>query len=399
MRRLGIIFIVLFVFVLGGYFSYRKIISYYNLDLHHIKKVLEPPKQDIVQLLKKGNELEKPLAITDNFHIGIFADLKKFGMPRVLRFDDQGVLFTSLTKKGGIIALPDNDNDGVVDEIVTVLAGLNNPHGLDFHQDWLYVAESDRVVRYKYNSGNFTVDKGEVLFLLPDRGRHYTRTINVHEDKLYTSIGSSCDVCIENDEKRAAILVSDLNGNNLRVFASGLRNTVFFDFDSEGKMWGNDMGRDFLGNDLPPDELNIINEGSKYGWPRCYGKSIRDIKFRSFESLDHCKSTFPSTYDYPAHIAPLGIRFVDSEIFSSNEQGDLLVSFHGSWNASPPRGYKVVKLKVEEGRVTVMEDFVSGWLTDEGDILGRPVDLIFGSDGALYISDDKAGVIYLVTNN
>jgi glucose/arabinose dehydrogenase len=399
MRRLVVIFVALFVFVLGGYFVYRQIISYYNLDPRFIKKVLEPPKQDIALLLKKGNDLNKPLTIADDFHIGIFADLGDFGMPRVLRFDDQGVLFTSLTKKGGVIALPDEDNNGVVDEVITVLAGLNKPHGIDFVEDWLYIAESDKVVRYKYNPGNYTVDKGEVLFSLPGGGSHYTRTINILEDKLYTSVGSSCDVCIENDEKRAAILVSDLDGNNLRVFASGLRNTVFFDFDKEGKMWGNDMGRDFLGNDLPPDELNIINEGSKYGWPRCYGKSIRDLKFRSFESLDYCKSTIPTTFDFPAHVAPLGLRFIDSKVFSSDEQGDLLVSFHGSWNASPPKGYKIVKLEIENNQVTDVEDFISGWLTNEEDILGRPVDLLFGSDGALYVSDDKAGVIYLITKN
>jgi glucose/arabinose dehydrogenase len=390
---------LLLILVAGVYYGYSYIISYYNIDPRVIKKVLEPPKQDIAILLKKGNELDKPLKIVDNFHISIFADLGDFGLPRVLRFDNNGVLFTTITKKGGLLAMPDRDGNGVVDEIVTVLAGLNNPHGIEFYQDWLYVAESDKVVRYKYDSDNFSVDKGEVFFSLPDGGRHFTRTINILDDKLYTTVGSSCDVCIESDEKRAAMLISDLDGDNLEIYASGLRNTVFFDFDKDGQIWGNDMGRDFLGNDIPPDELNIIKKGMNYGWPRCYGKSIRDNKFRSFESLEYCRSTVPTTYNYPAHVAPLGIVFIDSAIFPSEDQGDLLVAFHGSWNASPPRGYKVIKLGIEDNQVVDTEDFLYGWINDEGDILGRPVDLIFGNDGALYISDDRAGVIYLVTNN
>jgi glucose/arabinose dehydrogenase len=203
-------------------------------------------------------------------------------------------------------------------------------------------------------------------------------------------------VCREKDDKRSAILVSDLDGSDLNLFASGLRNTVFFDFDAQGRMWGNDMGRDFLGDDLPPDELNIIEAGRDYGWPYCYGKNVRDNKFDSGNTIN-CAESQGSTYDYPAHIAPLGVRFINSEMFSEDSQDDLLSVFHGSWNSSTPVGYKIVKLDVSGKEVLEMEDFISGWLKKDGDVLGRPVDLIFDNEGYLYISDDKANIVYILS--
>ena len=318
-------------------------------------------------------------------------------MPRVLAFDSNGVLFASLTKAGIVVAFPDEDKDGIADEVKVVLSELNRPHGLFFHGEKLYVAETDKVVRYDYNPENLFVAEGEKLFDLPGGGRHSTRTIKILDGKLYTSVGSSCDVCIEKDEKLAAILISNLDGSDLRVFARGLRNTVFFDFDSEGRMWGSDMGRDFLGDLLPPDELNIIENGADYGWPYCYGTNIRDGKFKILEPLDHCINTLSTVFDYPAHVSPLGITFIDSDLLPEGDQGNILVAFHGSWNSTVPVGYKIVKLIVEEGNVTSMEGFITGFIQEDGGILGRPVDLVFGPDGVLYISDDKAGLIYILT--
>jgi glucose/arabinose dehydrogenase len=398
MKKLAVILLG-FIIISGlGYFSYLRILDHYHITPSIIKKVVQPPKQDISVLLKKGDELKTPLSLPDGYSIGVFANLKDYGMPRVLAFDKNGVLFSSITGQGGILALPDKDNDGVADEVITVLAGLNRPHGILFYNDYLYIAESDKVVRYNYNEQNFTVTIDKVLFTLPNGGRHFTRTIKMYEDKLYTSVGSSCDVCDENNTNRAAVLVSNSDGSDLKIYANGLRNTVFFAFDEKGIIWGNDMGRDFLGDNLPPDELNIIASGKDYGWPRCYGQMIRDNIFRSWESINSCNATTAPVYEYPAHVAPLGITFINSILFPVNDNGNLLVSFHGSWNASTFKGYKVVKLTIKDEKVIRMEDFISGWISD-GDILGRPVDLIFGSDGVLYLSDDKAGLIYIVTKS
>jgi glucose/arabinose dehydrogenase len=147
---------------------------------------------------------------------------------------------------------------------------------------------------------------------------------------------------------------------------------------------------------LPPDELNIISEDKDYGWPYCYGDRVRDVKFKTGEKGVHCVDTQSPVFNYPAHVAPLGIAFIDSNLFSPTEQGNLLVAYHGSGSTSNPVGYKIVKLTVFADSVAQAEDFITGWQTD-GEVLGRPVDLIFDEEGTLYISDDKAGLIYNLT--
>ncbi len=369
--------------------------TYLKIDTRVFLTNLIPPRKDIKQYLPQGAELRYPLTIPSGFRIAVFADLGT-GKPRVLALDPGGTLLTSITNKGKVVALPDENRDGKADKMVDVLTGLNRPHGIAFEGGKLYVAETDKVVSYSYDPASFKASYPEILFSLPSGGRHFTRTIKIREGKIYTSVGSSCDTCLEDDSRRAAILVSDLDGSNLRVFAKGLRNTVFFVFDKKGQIWGNDMGRDFLGDNLPPDELNIISENKDYGWPYCYGNQIRDVKFKIGEKGAYCVDTQSPVFNYPAHVAPLGLAFINSSLFSPNEQGDLLVAYHGSWNRSEPVGYKIVKLTVFADSVGQAEDFISGWLTD-GEVLGRPVDLLFDQQGALYISDDKAGLIYYLT--
>lgn len=387
-RKLLVFLIIIFIGIIS--YGLRK---YFFITKSIYQTQIEGPSDDA---LKSGGELNSPLKVPEGFNIGIFADLREFGSPRVLVFDKDGVLFTSLTSAGRVVAVPDKNQDGIADEIKVVLQGLNKPHGLVFYKNFLYVAETDRVVRYDYDKKSLSVSNPKVILSLPGGGRHFTRTIKLFEDKLYTTVGSSCDTCLEEDERRAALLVSDLDGNNLRVYARGLRNTVFFIFDRNGRIWGNDMGRDFLGDDLPPDELNIIQDSKDYGWPWCYGNKVRDVKFKRNEQTDFCKNTQEPAFAYPAHVAALGLVFIDSPLFSQEEQGDLLVSFHGSWNSTKPVGYKIIKLKIEETGVVGMEDFITGWL-DGGKIIGRPVDLVFDKGGYLYISDDKANVVYILS--
>jgi len=369
--------------------TYLFIKRFLYTDPEFIFRLSKSPRQDIAEFLPQGSDLNFPLTIPEGFRLAVFADLGQVGSLRVLAFDPQGTLIVSVTKQGKVVALPDRNNDGIVDEIITVLSDLDRPHGMAFQAEKLYVAETDQVVRYDYDANNFRVENREILFSLPDGGRHFTRTIKILEDKIYTSVGSSCDVCLEKDGQRAAILVSNLDGSDLREYAKGLRNTVFFDFDSDRRVWGNDMGRDFLGDDLPPDELNIIEQGRDYGWPYCYGNKVRDSKFKPGKEPDYCDNSWSTTFDYPAHVAPLGLVFDD--------RGNLLIALHGSWNRTVPVGYKIVKLRIVNSKVTGMSDFITGWLKENGDVLGRPVDLKFGQDGMLYISDDKADLIYILT--
>jgi glucose/arabinose dehydrogenase len=403
MKKIFAAALIITGFSIGGYLIAKNI---NNFNLKDLINTIKPPTEDIsIKLplgrlgkLPQGADLESPLRVPDGFRIALFADLKEYGSPRVLTFDPNGVLFTSMPNDGLILALPDSDNDGIVDNVIKVLEGLNYPHGIVFDNGYIYVAETNRVMRYQYDANTLSASSEFKLFDLPGGGRHFTRTIKILGDKLYTSVGSSCDTCQENDNRRAAILVSDLNGNNLEVFASGLRNTVFFVFDKQGLMWGNDMGRDFLDDNYPPDELNIIKEGKDYGWPWCYGQNVRDFKFLPYDNLDNCIKLERSIYDYPAHVAPLGLTFIESDMFSKADQGDLLSVFHGSWNSTVPVGYKIVKLEVERNTVRGMEDFITGFIKENTDeVLGRPVDLIFSDDGTLFISDDKARLIYLLT--
>ena len=295
-----------------------------------------------------------------------------------------------------MLALPDRDRDGKVDEAMPVIARLNNlPHGLAFYEGYLYVAAENSVSRYPY-LGDGNVGEREVIVDLPTAG-HVSRTVGFSPSgKMYVSIGSSCNVCEEEDQRRAVVMEYMPDGTEGRVFAEGIRNAVGFVFHPvTGEIWATENARDALGDDIPPDEINIIRDGQHHGWPYCYGKRIPDPEF---DDPGRCATTEESTHDIQAHSAPLGLRFIDSPEFPEEWQGDLLVAYHGSWNRREPTGYKVVRMIVDGSNIVAEEDFIYGWLLDNGNSLGRPVDLIFGpEDGALYISDDKAGLIYRMT--
>jgi len=382
-RSLIIFLIILLVVLTAGYFFVKNKLG---INPQVAVSLINPPKTEYIKLGPQGEDLPFPLTVPEGYQIGVFAKLEG-ALPRVLAIDPAGVLFASVPARGRILVLPDKDKNGIADNVMVILSGLNSPHGIAFADNSLYVAETDKVVRYEYDQQNFLTGRQETLFTLPTGGRHFTRTIRIIGGKLYTSVGSPCDTCRENDEKRAAMLVSDLDGKNLRVYARGLRNTVFFVEGAGGIIWGTDMGRDFLGDNLPPDDINIIEDGKDYGWPFCYGDKIRDSKFEPGQNADYCLGTTPPVFALPAHVAPLGLTFMD---------GDLLVSLHGSWNSSVPVGYKVVRLNVEGRKVSNMEDFITGFIKGSS-VSGRPVDLIVDGDGRLFVSDDKAGLIYVIT--
>lgn len=337
----------------------------------------------------KANQ-QGPLTILGNLKISIFADNLK--SPRVLLFDLAGNLLVSAMGEDSVYAIKSDQTK------IKLISGLNNPHGLALKDAYLYIAETDKVQRYAYDQANLKLGSAEKLFDLPNDGGHSTRTIKFGTDGyLYVSVGSSCNVCEEADQRRAAILKYNPQDWTYEIFSSGLRNTAFFVSNPlTNQWWGNDMGRDLLGDNIPPDELNILQAGKDYGWPVCYGQGINDRDFdKNIYIQNPCNNKFNPTWEYPAHNAPLGLAFIDSKLFPKEWQGDLLVSLHGSWNRSVPDGYKVVHLNVEGDKVTASEDFITGFLKSNAAI-GRPVDLVFGSDGALYLSDDKAGVIYLI---
>lgn len=386
-----------------------------KLKVGDLRPAILPPKQDISKIIEKqkaGETVSFPLNLPNNFQIGVFA--KNLGQARDLEFTSDGTLIVSIPSKGVVVALPDKNNDGVADEVKEVLTNLDKPHGLAFNNGKLFVAEETQVVRYNWNQNKLTVTQDKILFNLPAGGRHFTRTIAFAKNgQMFVSIGSSCDVCFEKHPYLAAVIVSDADGNNPRLWAKGLRNAVFITVNPQtDELWGTEMGRDFLGDNLPPDEINIIKDGNsstnsgprEYGWPLCYGNRIHDTNFDKnlyIQTIPQppCGTTEPPVYEIAAHSAPLGLAFINSQQFPTEWQGDLLVALHGSWNRSTPIGYKVVRLDLKGNSVKGEDDFLSGFLegaSGPSGALGRPVDLIFDKVGSLYISDDKAGVIYKV---
>jgi glucose/arabinose dehydrogenase len=192
-------------------------------------------------------------------------------------------------------------------------------------------------------------------------------------------------------------MVSDAEGNNPHTFASGLRNAPFLALHpTTGAVWATEMGRDNLGDNVPPDEINILREGKNYGWPICYGSKVYDTNFNSNTYVgDPCADTIAPIFPVPAHNAPLGLTFIKSDQFPAAQQDDLLVAYHGSWNRSVPDGYKIVRLSVRGGTVVGSDDFMTGFISGRT-VAARPVDVTFDVAGNLYVSDDKTGVIYIV---
>ena len=342
-------------------------------------------------------EVQFPLHLPEGFRITELTD-KVPGARVLIGPDKLGNYWLSRTKQGIVSSLKMAE-DGSVMQITDVFSGLDNPHGLALDPAdglTLYIAETDKVSRVRpYAEGSM-----EKLVTLPGGGRHYTRTLLFGKDgRLYISIGSSCDVCIERDERRAAIYVMEKDGKDFKSYVTGMRNAVFMTNEPVyGEIWVTEMGRDGLGDDLPPDEINIIAEGKDYGWPYCYGNQVRDMDFRPKSDQDYCPDTIPAKIELQAHSAPLGLAFVPEEGWPEDMRLDLIVAYHGSWDRSEPVGYSLVRFKLDDQRNVIgSEDFISGWLTAEGEKLGRPVDILIQPGGIMYITDDKRGAIYKVT--
>jgi glucose/arabinose dehydrogenase len=330
------------------------------------------------------------------------------GAVRALAFAPDGRLFASRPSDGEVLTLADSDGDGSLDRRIVFASGLNEPFGLAFDAAGaLYVAENGRLLRFP---GAATAPRGgkpEVVTDLVGGGGHTTRSVVVAPSgRLFVAAGSSCNVCVERDRRRAAVVEVDPASGKWTLFAEGLRNTVGLAIHPKtGELWGADNGRDWLGDDLPPEEINIIRRGRHYGWPSCWGDRVPDReaprdRAPAPPTPDFCASTEPPVVKIQAHSAPLGLAFYTESRFPPEYRGDLFVTLHGSWNRSVPTGYKVVRVRVTaDGRPegpTAVEDFVTGWLVD-GRVSGRPVGIAVGPDGALYVSDDRGGRTYRVS--
>ena len=338
---------------------------------------------------------QHPIALPPGFVISVFA--QGLSAPRMLAVGPDGHLYVAERGADRIIRLPDADGDGLADGIDVVAGDINAPSSLAFYQDGsLYVGLTARILRFSAPDSTGVFQQRETIIEgLPTQG-HNTRTVLFSPDgsDLYVSIGSSCNVCEEEDLRRAAIVRYNPDGSEEEIYASGLRNAVGMTFRPETtELWATNNGRDMLGDDLPPETVYQIAAGSDYGWPRCHAGRVVDPEFGSDQA---CVGVEKPAVEIQAHSAPLGLTFYSGDRFPAEYQGDLFVALHGSWNRSVPTGYKVVRFPMEDATPGPVEDFATGWLLEEKNSWGRPVDVITGADGALYISDDGAGIVYRV---
>lgn len=388
-----------------------------------LKPLLENPPYDIASILETQqsqeaplpnpgnqypgdpiNKTEFPLNLPKGFTISVFA--KNLGTPRVLTTDPNGNLVTSLIKEGKVVLLPDMNKDGKADETKVLIDKLHQPHGLAFNCEGdncqIFVAETEKVSAYTYNKDTSKAENPKKLFDLPNNGGHYSRTLLIinqdGQKKLLTSVGSSCNVCNETDELRAKVLISNLDGSDLKDYSRGLRNAVFMKTHPvTGEVWVTEMGRDLLGDNIPPEEVNILKEGANFGWPICYGDKVHDSNFDKNQYIRNpCEDTIAPHIKMQAHSAPLGLAFIPKEGWPAEYADDILVVFHGSWNRKEPTGYMIVRFPLDEdGKIEgEQQDFINGWLTKDNKASGRPVDILVQPGGIAYISDDKAGVVY-----
>jgi glucose/arabinose dehydrogenase len=331
---------------------------------------------------------EATLWLAPGFDIQVFAA----GLPdaRMLAESPSGELVLSQDWQGRVVKLADRDRDGGADEVVPILSGLDIPHGLAFAGDVLFVAETGRVLRLEPWWDGASARE---IIRLPAHGHHETRSLVAGPDgRLYVSVGSSCDACIESDPMRASVWRFNLDGSGGEQYAAGIRNAVGLAWEpGTDRLWVTENGRNDLGEALPPDELNLLRPGVNYGWPSCYGQRVA----ARAGDPGQCAETEPAALDLPAHSAPLGLSFASRADRPDAEGADLLIALHGAASRSVLLGYEVVRVPIRDGQPGTPVEFVRGWL-EGNEAWGKPVHPFMARDGTLYLTDDTAGVIYRI---
>ena len=331
------------------------------------------------------------IQLPPGFSIEEYADVPK---ARSLALGDRGTLFVSNRKGRSVYAVVEDD-DGRT-QTIELLDGMSTPNGIAYYDGDLYVAEIDRVYRYANVEDRLDdMPRAEVLDIdLPSNRSHGWRYIGFGPDgKLYISIGAPCNVCDELGY--AQIIRVNPDGTERETFASGVRNSVGFTWHPETRdLWFTDNGRDMLGDDIPPCELNHApRQGLHFGFPYCHGGDILDPKFGKDRD---CANYTPPVQKLGPHVAPLGVKFYTGDMFPPEYRGQVFIAEHGSWNRSKKIGYRISLVRLDGDTAISYEPFAFGWLQGE-QVSGRPVDLIVKQDGSLLVSDDQAGKIYRIS--
>ncbi|NIJ52969.1 PQQ-dependent sugar dehydrogenase [Dyadobacter arcticus] len=341
------------------------------------------------------------LKVSAGFKVSVAAS--GLGKPRMMAVSDNGGLYITRRDVGDILLLTDKDGDGMFEDLVTVWPQFPDVHGITIHDGYLFAASSKIVKKAKIGTDGMLSDTITLIKDLPEGAQHNNRMIAFGKDgKMYMTIGSTCNDCGETNKENATMLVMNADGTKRRIFARGLRNTIGFDWHPEtGEIWGCDNGTDWRGDEIPPEELNKIEDGGDYGWPLVFGKQQVDPTREDPSGTtkeEYAKSTKPSIMTFPAHSAPIDFRFLGAVSGIPAEfQNDALVAWHGSWNRKNPEGYKIQRIHFEKGMPVSVTDFFSGFLNSDGKTrFGRPAGIIVAKTGKIYVSDDENGIIYCI---
>ncbi|WP_462159085.1 PQQ-dependent sugar dehydrogenase [Pseudoalteromonas sp. GB56] len=341
-------------------------------------------------------DITERLVVPEGFTIEPYAlDVEN---ARQIALSDSGIVYAGSRKAGKVHALIDADNNGRAERKVLIAEGLNMPSGIAFKDGDLYVAEVQRIVRFKDIDKNLDKAQMEVVFdQLPDKSHHGWKFIRFSpQGDLIIPVGVPCNICAE-DPEFGLIYSLDMDTKKVSTIAKGVRNSVGFDYHPKtGNLWFSDNGRDMMGDDMPPCEINVITEpGQHFGFPYFHGGIIADPEFGEGKALtDYVQPAL----NLGAHVAPLGIHFYTGEQFPSKFKNQLFVAEHGSWNRSKKAGYRVMVANVEGDKVTGYTPFITGFMENE-ETFGRPVAMVQMPDGSLLVSDDFANAVYRIQYN
>lgn len=314
--------------------------------------------------------------------------------PRFMAFDDAGNLLVADSEAGQVVRFP--YADGLLGDGELLISGLEQPGNValfrDGDQEYLYVSEPEQITRYAYDPAGPAGAAEAIVTGLPTGG-HSTRTVRFGPDgMLYLAVGSSCNICVEEDPIRATVSRMTPQGGNPEILATGLRNPVDLAFQpGTDLLWATVNERDNQGNEIPPDLVTIVQEGANYGWPDCLPPDATPQ-----EAGADCSNITPPTVGIQPHSAPLGMTFLDGDGVPADLSGDLIVAQHGSWNRQPPAAPKLLHIDFADGQPVAATDFVTGWQDAAGERWGRPAGVTLAPDGSLIVSDDLSGYIYRV---
>jgi glucose/arabinose dehydrogenase len=337
------------------------------------------------------------ITLPPGFRISVYASNLKGARSMALAGNGKTV-FVGTRGTGKVYAITDTDADGIADKQYTIASGLNFPNGVAWRDGALFVAEINRILRYDNILSKLSSPPAPVVVFdrLPTDRHHGWKYIKFGPDgQLYIPVGAPCNICLSKDSIYATITRLNLSTRQLKIFAHGIRNSVGFDWHpTTGEMWFTDNGRDMLGDDLPPDELNRAPQaGLHFGYPFCHAGTIADPEFGARKSCTQFTSPFPLR----SHIAALGMCFYTGKMFPKEYNNALFICEHGSWNRTRPIGYRLSVVQTDTKKMTDYRGFAEGFLTAQDDVKGRPVDVMQLPDGSLLMSDDMNGIIYRIT--